>query len=73
MLASSADCVATNQRSISSPSVLSVITPVYNLEGHVGGCIESVLGQTLHDLELVVVDDGSTDETSAVVARCRRQ
>jgi len=69
VLASSAACVATNQRSTSSPPVLSVITPVYNLEGYVGGCIGSVLGQTLHDLELVIVDDGSTDETSAVVAQ----
>jgi glycosyltransferase involved in cell wall biosynthesis len=48
--------------------VLSVITPVYNLERYVGGCIESVLGQTLRDLELIVVDDGSTDDSAAIVA-----
>ena len=50
-----------------SPS-LSVITPAYNVERYLPRCIESVLGQTWQDLELVVVDDGSTDRTADVIS-----
>lgn len=41
--------------------------PAYNHEQFVGAAIESVLNQTLTDLELVVIDDGSTDRTANVV------
>ncbi|MDH3464895.1 MAG: glycosyltransferase [Gammaproteobacteria bacterium] len=41
--------------------------PAYNHEKFVGAAIESVLNQTLDDLELVVIDDGSTDRTANVV------
>ena len=54
-------------RSTSRP-VLSVITPAYNAEAYVALCIESVLGQTLGDFELLIVDDGSTDGTSDIIA-----
>ncbi len=39
----------------------SVIVPVYNVEEYLPACIESVLGQTFSDFELILVDDGSTD------------
>ena len=44
--------------------------PVYNGEAHVGEAISSVFGQTYRPLELIVIDDGSTDETAEVVRRC---
>ncbi len=53
--------------------VLSVITPAYNAEAYVASCIESVLGQTLPDLELLIVDDGSTDATAEIVSRFAAQ
>lgn len=46
----------------------SVIIPVYNGEKYVGAAIDSLLAQTLEDWELVIVDDGSTDGTAAVLA-----
>lgn len=48
--------------------LVSVIMPAYNRSRCIGASIDSVLAQDLSDLELVVVDDGSTDDTAAVVA-----
>jgi glycosyltransferase involved in cell wall biosynthesis len=47
--------------------LVSVVMPVFNVEQFVGAAIRSVLTQSLGDLELIVVDDGSTDGTLAVL------
>ena len=51
-----------------SQPCVSVLMPVYNGAEHVAKAIDSVLSQTLADFELVVVDDGSTDDTAAILA-----
>jgi hypothetical protein len=49
---------------------ISVIVPAYNQARYLGAAIESALNQTLGDLEVVVVNDGSTDGTEEVVRSC---
>ncbi len=49
---------------------VSVVIPCYNGERFIREAIESILGQTRTDLEVVVVDDGSTDDSSRVVEAC---
>lgn len=47
--------------------LISVVIPAYNHERFVGAAVQSVLEQTFSDLELIVVNDGSTDKTGDVV------
>jgi glycosyltransferase involved in cell wall biosynthesis len=56
---------------MSEHGLVSVVIPAFNAERYLGPAIESVLTQTYSDLELVVVDDGSTDGTASVVEACR--
>ena len=48
---------------------LSVLLPAYNAERYVEQAVGSILGQTFGDFELLIVDDGSTDGTRAVLRR----
>lgn len=50
----------------------SVILPVYNGEKHVKQTIESILPQLNDDLELIIVDDGSTDQTLSIISGFER-
>jgi glycosyltransferase involved in cell wall biosynthesis len=50
---------------------IAVVIPAYNHGRFVGEAVRSVLVQTIDDLELIVVDDGSTDDTLAVVEAIR--
>jgi glycosyltransferase involved in cell wall biosynthesis len=57
---------------MSAPTV-SVIIPTYNMAGWVKDAVESALAQTFRDYEVIVVDDGSTDDTEDVLAPYRNQ
>lgn len=46
--------------------MLSVIVPVYNAQKYLMQCVDSLLAQTYTDLEIILVDDGSTDESPAI-------
>lgn len=41
--------------------VVTVVVPVYNVEAELNRCVESLVGQTFSDLQIILVDDGSTD------------
>lgn len=47
--------------------LISVIVPVYNVEKYVEECIESILNQTLKNIEIIIVNDGSTDKSNELV------
>lgn len=53
---------------MTTPKV-SVIIPVYNVEAYLEECLESVLAQTLKDIEVIVIDDGSTDSCPQIIDR----
>ena len=53
---------------------VSVIIPLYNAEKYIENCLQSVLNQTLHELEIIVINDGSTDSSvDKVTAFCKSE
>ena len=61
--------VSHSRTSIEEPPLVSVVVPAYNAEPFIGELLSSVLAQTYRHLEVLVLDDGSTDATSRVVAQ----
>ena len=53
----------------SSKSLISVIVPVYNAGPYIEQCIQSILNQTYTNIEIIIVNDGSTDESDEICLR----
>lgn len=51
---------------------LSIIVPIYNVEKYLSRCIESILNQTFKDFELILVNDGSTDNCKEICEKYKR-
>ena len=51
---------------MSSNSLISIIIPVYQVENYIERCIKSVINQTYKDIEIILVDDGSTDNSGHI-------
>jgi CDP-glycerol glycerophosphotransferase len=52
---------------------ISVVVPIYDVEEYLGACLRSIAAQTFGDLEVVMVDDGSTDGSPDIAAEFARQ
>jgi glycosyltransferase involved in cell wall biosynthesis len=58
---------------VSASALVSVCIPCYNAQRFIGETLESVFGQTWPAIEVVVVDDGSTDDSAAVISQFSQQ
>lgn len=46
---------------------ISVLIPIYNVEKYLGECLESIINQTYSDLEIICINDGSTDNSLSII------
>ena len=46
--------------------LISVVVPIYNVEKYLNECIESIVNQTYNNLEIILVNDGSTDNCAKI-------
>lgn len=54
-------------------SLISVIVPIYNVQDYLKKCVDSILNQTYKNLEIILVDDGSTDESPLICDQYAKQ
>ena len=57
---------------MSGQPILSIIVPVYNREAYLKRCLESLMNQTMKEIEVLIIDDGSTDQTPEITAEFQR-
>lgn len=53
--------------------LVSVVVPVYNTKDYLVKCIRSIINQTHRELEIIIVDDGSTDGSSELCDQLQRE
>ncbi len=58
---------------IDNKKIISIIIPVYNVEKYISECLNSILNQTTKNFELIIVDDGSTDNSYSICDSFRSQ
>ena len=56
----------TDKKTVGAPKV-SIVVPVYNVERYLARCLDSILSQTLADIEIICINDGSTDESLSIL------
>ena len=52
---------------------VSVIVPVYNVEKYIKECLESLVNQTLKNIEIIVVNDGSPDNSQSIIDEYKKK
>lgn len=52
--------------------LISVVVPVYNVESYIEKCIQSILGQTYNNIQIILIDDGSTDNSGKICDKYAR-
>ena len=51
-------------------NLISVVVPVYNAEKYLHLCIESIITQTYKEIEIILINDGSTDKSGEICEKC---
>lgn len=67
------DSISAIDSELTETPLVSVIIPAYNAEQFIARTLESVLAQTYRNIEVLVIDDGSQDDTAAIVSRYKQQ
>ena len=52
---------------VSGGPILSLLIPIYNVERYLRECLDSAASQTLEDIEIICINDGSTDNSPAII------
>ena len=53
--------------------LISIIVPVYNVDNYLRDCLDSILGQTYTNIEIICINDGSTDNSLEILNEYKRQ
>lgn len=53
--------------------LVSIVVPIYNAEKYLEKCLQSLVGQTIEDIEILAINDGSTDNSDRILARFQRK